>query len=124
MALLGLLLIPLTGCIRLRTGDTPVPPSLPLTMNVFYATDRQPEPFDPKKCNPVSDGDRFRTFGRNAAGKLSFGTFPVVLRESHRTGKLAEPLPRSLDCRQPRRKPLMASRPSPLAEEEFFRALQ
>ncbi len=115
----------LTGCLRfLRTGPVPVPPALPLTVKTLYVTDRAPEPFDPGKCDPVQDADRIRTYGRTAAAGLAFGSFPVTILREHRTGKLAEPLRRTLECRQPRRKPFVAAHPAPLSEEEFFRELE
>ncbi len=116
----------LAGCVRLATpGRAPVPPALPLETDIFYATDRAPLPFAAKTCDPVHEGDRVRTYGaeRSGEGKLSLGTYTTVIYPEHKTGDLAQSLPRRVECRPPKKKPLSASRASPLAEEEYFRAL-
>ncbi|MGH9578096.1 MAG: hypothetical protein ACRD3R_11730, partial [Terriglobales bacterium] len=49
LLLLALSTVLLTGCVRIVSpGPVPVPPSLPLQTDIFYATDRAPLPFDAK----------------------------------------------------------------------------
>ncbi len=101
-----------------------MPPSLPLQADIFYATDRAPVPFDAKKCDPVQEHDQVRTYGgeRSASGQLSFGTYALVIVRDHKTGNLAQSLPRDVECKPPK-KPISASRASPLKESEYFSAL-
>lgn len=116
----------LGGCVRIASpGPAPVPPSLPLEADIFYATDRAPLPFDAKTCDPVHERDQVRTYGgeRSREGKLSLGTYATVIARDHKTGDLVQSLPRPVECRPPKKQPLSASRASPLPENEYFSAL-
>ncbi len=125
LLLLALSTALLSGCVRIASpGPAPVPPWLPLQADIFYATDRAPLPFDPKQCDPVQEHDQVRTYGgeRSASGQLSFGTYTLLIVRDHSTGNLAQSLGRDVECKPPK-KPIHASRASPLKESEYFSAL-
>ena len=126
LLLLALFTVLGTGCVRIVSpGPVPVPPSLPLQTDIFYATDRAPLPFDAKTCDPVHENDQVRTYGgeRSGGGKLSFGTYALVIVRDHKTGNLTQSLRRDVECKPPKKKPINASRASPLTESDYFIAL-
>ncbi len=120
----------LSGCLRWRSGPRPKPPALPEPLQIFYVTDRDVASNDPKKCDPVEARDQVLRYGRKRAeaGRLSFGTYEVVVGEGLDLGSVPQGLQRDVQCKIPPGKkkaaaPLRMARPSPMPEAEYFDAL-
>ncbi len=111
------------GCaIRSRAATWKPAPTPERVVEVFYATDREVLPPEPKPCAADTERPRAPRFGgeRNAGGVVH-GSFSVRIPAAHRMSRILD-FPQRPDCLTAEH-PLYLRGPSPQSAEQFLQAI-